>query len=180
MVAYSKQHPGKVIYGTPGAGGAVHISAEIILAKEGVKWRMVPYDGSIQLVTAVLGGHVDLGMSDLIPVKSHVKAGELRALAIEGIGKVDFPDAITFEELGYGTTAEGAFGIIAPKGTPANIIKKLHDAFKRAIEDPRYQATCKQLGAFTTYASGKEFFEIIKREYEVRGKVLKELGFGKK
>jgi tripartite-type tricarboxylate transporter receptor subunit TctC len=181
LVAYSKQNPGKVTYGAPGTGGASHIGAEIIAAKEGVKWRMVPFDGSVKVVTALLGKHVDLAICDLIPWKGHVKTGELRILAIEGMGKgEDFPNATTFEELGYETTVGASFGIVAPQGTPPEIIKKLHDSFKKAIEDPRYEATCKKLGTFKTYASGEEFFKKIKKEYEVRGKILRELGLAKK
>jgi tripartite-type tricarboxylate transporter receptor subunit TctC len=181
LVAYCKQNPGKVTYGAPGTGGASHIGAEIIAAKEGIKWRMVPFDGSVKVVSALLGKHVDLAICDLIPWKSHVKSGDLRILAIEGIGRgEDFPNAITFEELGYDTTVGASFGVVAPKGTPKEIVKKLHDAFKKAIEDPRYEETCKKLGTFKTYASGEEFFKKIKKEYEVRGKILRELGLAKK
>ena len=181
LVAYCKQNPGKVTYGAPGTGGASHIGAEIIAAKEGVKWRMVPFDGSVKVVSALLGKHVDLAICDLIPWKSHVKSGELRILSIEGMGKgEDFPNAITFEELGYDTTVGASFGIVAPKGTPKDIIKKLHDAFKKSIEDQKYGDTCNKLGTFKMYSSGEEFFKKIKKEYEVRGKILKELGLAKK
>ena len=179
LVAYSKQHPGKVTYGHLGVGGATHISAEFILAKEGIKWRMIPYDGSAKLVPALLGGHVDVAISGEMLLRGHVKSGEVRALAIEGLAKGEFPDAATFEELGYELGAGGAHGIAAPKGTPADIVKKLHDSFKKTIEDPRYEASCKKVGAFKAYASGEEFFGIIKKEYEVRGKILKELGLAK-
>jgi tripartite-type tricarboxylate transporter receptor subunit TctC len=181
LVAYCKQNPGKVTYGAPGTGGASHIGAEIIAAKEGVKWRMVPFDGSVKVVSALLGKHVDLAICDLIPWKGHVKTGELRILAIEGIGKgEDFPNAVTFEERGYDTTVGASFGIVAPKGTPKEITKKLHDAFKKSVEDPRYEDACKKLGAFKAYASGEEFLNRIKKEYEVRGKILRELGLAKK
>ena len=179
LVAYSKQNPGKVVYGTPGAGGPPHIGGEFIQAKEGVKWRMIPYDGSIKVVSALLGGHVDVGISDLTPWRGHVKSGEVRTLAIEGLAKEEFPDAAPFEELGYELTVGGAFGIVAPKGTPANIVKKLHDSFKKAIDDPRYEDSIKKLGAYKGYVSGEEFFRIIKKEYEVRGKILRELGLAK-
>jgi len=180
LVSYCKQNPGKVTYGAPGTGGASHIGAEIIAAKERIKWRMVPFEGSVKVVSALLGKHVDLAICDLIPWKSHVKTGELRILAIEGIGRgEDFPNAVTFEELGYDTTVGASFGIVAPKGTPKEVVKKLHDAFKKGVDDPRYQDTCKKLGAFKVYSSGDEFFRKIKKEYEVRGKILKELGLAK-
>jgi tripartite-type tricarboxylate transporter receptor subunit TctC len=182
LVAYSKQNPEKVTCGVPGIGGASHIGIEFIGAKEGVKWRMVPFDGSVKVNTAILGGHVDFGVfGDVISWKSHVKTGELRILAIEGLGRgEDFPDATTFEQLGYETSVGAPWGIVAPKGTPADIIKKLHDAFKRGIEDPRYLATCKKLGVIKTYSSGEDSFKKIRKEYESRGKIIKELGLAKK
>ena len=179
LVVYSKQNPGKVTYGTPGVGTTPHISSEFIAVKEGIKWRMIPYDGAIKVISALLGGHVDLALCDTVPVRGHVKSGEVRALAIEGPAKEEFPGATPFEELGYELTMGGSFGIVAPKGTPAAIVKKLHDSFKKAIEDPRYEESCKKLGAFKTYASGEEFLNITKKEYEVRGKILKELGLAK-
>ena len=179
LVVYSKQNPGKVAYGTPGTGGASHIGTELIVAKEGVKWRMIPYDGSIKVTSALLGGHIDLAICDMIPLKGHVKSGEVRVLAIEGAAKGEFPDATTFEELGYEVGVGGYGVIVAPKGTPADVVKKLHDSFKKAIEDPRYEDSCKKLGVFKTYASGEDSFKEIKKEYEVRGKILKELGLAK-
>jgi hypothetical protein len=112
-------------------------------------------------------------------LRGHVRSGELRALAIEGLAKEYFPGAATFEELGYELGVGGSFGIAAPKGTSADIVKKLHDSFKKAIEDPRYEATCKKVGAFKAYMSGEEVFKRIRKEYELRGKILKELGLEK-
>lgn len=183
VVAYSKQHPEQVTYATVGTGTTGHIAASFIETKEKVKWRMIPYDGAAQVTPAVLGGHVDLGFSDIALFIGHVKTGELRLLAIEKVGKEKFFPGVTtstFEELGYEIPVGATFGIIAPKGTPADIIKKIHDAFKRAIEDLRYEEHCDKLGVLKTYQSGQEFFRKIRGEYEARGKVLKELGLAKK
>lgn len=178
LVAYSKQYPGQVTYGCEGAGSNSHINTMIIATKEGVKWEMVPFDGSIKVTAALLGGHVDFLLTEVTAWKPHVKTGELRALAVERIVREDFPGVVTVEEMGI-ELAPTSFGIVAPKGTPADIIKKLHDGFKRAIEDPRYEATCKKLGAFKIYFSGEEFSRLVKSEYEKRTKMLKELGLAK-
>jgi tripartite-type tricarboxylate transporter receptor subunit TctC len=183
LVDYSKQHPEQVTYATVGTGTAGHIAGSFIEAKEKVKWRMIPYAGSADVLPAVLGGHADLGMLDVSLVIGHLKTGVMRILAIEKIGKEKYsPDVVTstFEELGYEIPVGATFGIIAPKGTPAEIIKKLHDAFKKTIEDPRYEEHCEKLGVLRAYRSGEEFFRIIKEQYEVRGKVLKALGLAKK
>jgi len=180
LVAYSKENPGRVSYGNAGTGGAAHIATEIILVKEGIKWRMVPFEGTAKLTPAILGGHVDIGCSDFAVWKGLIKAGELRALAVEGILKKEYPGVPTFEELGYEAPMGASFGIIAPKGTPVPIIKKLHDAFKKAMEDPRYEALCEKIGATKVYSSGEEYFRRIKEQYEVRGKILERLGMKKK
>lgn len=179
LIAYSKQHPGEVIYGTPGTGSSDHITTEFIAHKEGVKWRMVPYEGAPRVAAALLGGHLDFGVCSLQSFKPHVKTGEFRVLAIGGAGKSVLPNVPSLEELGYELTLIASFGIIAPKGTPPHILKKLHDVFKKAMEDPRYEGTCKKLDAFSTYESGENFFRDLKREYALRGKVLKELGLSK-
>jgi len=183
LIAYSRQHPGQVTYATVGTGTAPHIAGAFIEAKENVKWQMIPYDGSAQVIPAVLGGHADLGLADIALYISHVKTGELRLLAVEEMGKDKYFANITtstFEELGYEVPVGATFGMLAPKGTPADVVKKLHDTFKRAIEDPRYEEQCEKLGVFKTYLSGEQFFRRIKSEYEMRGKVLRELGLAKK
>ena len=180
LITYSKQNPGKVSYGCAGTGGASHIATELILIKEDIKWRMVPFEGTAKLTPAVLGGHVDIGCSDFPVWKGLIKAGELRPLAVEGILKEEYPGVPAFEEVGYEAPMGASFGIIAPKGTPAPIIKKLHDIFKKAMEDPRYVALCEKIGASKVYSSGEEYFRKIKEQYEVRGKVLDKLGLKKK
>ncbi len=176
LIIYSQKRPGEITYGTPGKGSANHIAAESITSKEGIKWRMVPYEGAPRVAAALLGGHIDLGICTIQSFKPHVTTGEFRLLAIAGAGKAIFPNVPSPEDLGYDLTFGASFGIIAPKGTPTPIIKKLQNTFKKAMEDPKYEDTCKKLDAFNTYASGEDFFKELKKEYIERGKVLKEIG----
>jgi tripartite-type tricarboxylate transporter receptor subunit TctC len=177
LIEYSKKHQDELTYASPGRGGNDHIVTEYIALKEGVKWRMVPFSGSREAATALLGGHVDFGILSIQTFKPHVDTGEFRVLVIGGAGKSVLPKVTSLAELGYELTLlGGTFCIIAPKGTPAHIIKKLHDTFKKGMEDPRYDSLCKHLYGFSTYASGEEFLRNIKKEYPIRGKVLKALG----
>ena len=181
LTAYSKQHPGKVSYGVSGKGGGSHIDVEIIQVKEGVTWQMVPFAGAAKTVAAVLGGHVDFVFQNCGIWRAHVKTGELRVLAIDKSQKGLYPDAVTFEALGLEADGVGRslFGIIAPKGTPAEIVKKLQEVFRKATEDPRFDTMCKKLGIFKESISGEELFRIMKRQYKVRGEVIKRLGLAK-
>ncbi len=178
LVAYSKKNPGKVTYASPGVGGASHVGAELIAEKEGVKWRMVPYKGSVEVVTALLGGHVDLAICDMIPWIEHVKAGALRILAVEKTPI--FPEATTFQQRGYNITVGATFGVVAPKGTPKEIVKTLEAAFGAAVKDPAYVKACQNLGLSAVYASGDTFFADVKEEYKARGPILEKLGLKKK
>jgi tripartite-type tricarboxylate transporter receptor subunit TctC len=182
LIVYSKQHPGKVSYGVSGKGGGSHIDIEIVQAKEGVTWQMVPFAGDTKTVAALLGGHVDFAHSSCSIWMPHVKTGEVRALAVDKSQKELYPDAVTFEELGLEEDGVGRslFGIIAPKGTPAEIVKKLQEVFRKATEDPRFDTMCKKLGIFKESISGEELFRIMKRQYNVRGEVIKRLGLAKK
>ena len=108
-----------------------------------------------------------------------MKSGEVRALAVDESAKEEFPEAAIFEELGYEISVGGTGGLVAPKGIPADIVKKLHDSFKKAMDDPRYELTCKKLGIFKKYASSEDFFKMTKKLYEVNGVILKDLGLAK-
>lgn len=182
VVDYSKKYPGEVTFGAVGIGSATHIAGELIALKEGVKWRVVPFDGGVKMNTALLGGHVDLAVTELLSVRGLIKAGEVRVLAMDDVMEKaeEFAGTTKFEELGYESPSGGTFGIAAPKGTPSSITKMLHDSFKKAIDDPRYAEGCKKLGVIKAYNSGEEFFRILKREYEVRGKIIRHLGLEKK
>ncbi len=106
--------------------------------KEGVQFSAVPTKGGAEVITAVMGKHVDFGFSGGVHY-SYAKAGQMTVLA--GLGSerlVDFPDVPTLEELGYDITFENYVVIAAPKGLPAEVGKKLSDAFAKAIQDPEY------------------------------------------
>jgi tripartite-type tricarboxylate transporter receptor subunit TctC len=104
----------------------------------------------------------------------------LRVLAIEGKENVEvFPGSQSFEDLGYEPGIGATFGIILPKGTPPEIVRKLQDALKRASLDPRYQESCKKVGLTGLYRSGEEYLAEIKQTYVSKGSVLKELGLAK-
>lgn len=177
LVEYSKKQPGEVTFACPGAGGASHIGAESLTRKEGIKWRMVPYKGSIDAVAALMGGHVNLVVSDFAPWQELVKAGKLRILALEEEPRrAYFPDAQGFKELGYTVTVGGEFGILAPRGTPPKVLKTLHDAFKAAMETENFKNACKKVGVFPLYRSSKDLESHVKQQYGEIGKIVKDLG----
>ena len=135
LVAYAKAHPGKVTYATPGAGTSLHIGMEQIAAKAGIQLTHVPFKGGAETNAAVLGGHTTL-QADSTGWKPLVDAGQLRLLAIWTAERSkNWPDAPTLKELGYPFVFDSPFGIAGPKGMDPAAVQKLHDAFKKALEE---------------------------------------------
>jgi tripartite-type tricarboxylate transporter receptor subunit TctC len=135
VVEYAKANPGKVTYATPGAGTSLHIGMEQIAAKAGIQLTHVPFKGGAETNAAVLGGHTTL-QADSTGWKPLVDAGQLRLLAIWTAERSkNWPDAPTLKELGYPFVFDSPFGIAGPKGMDAAVVQKLHDAFKKALEE---------------------------------------------
>jgi len=135
VVAFAKANPGKVTYATPGAGTSLHIGMEQIAAHAGIQLTHVPFKGGAETNAAVLGGHTTL-QADSTGWKPLVDAGQLRLLAIwTGERSKNWPDAPTLKELGYPFVFDSPFGIAGPKGMDAAVVQKLHDAFKKALEE---------------------------------------------
>ena len=135
LVAYAKANPGKVSYATPGAGSSLHIGMEQIAAHSGIQLTHVPFKGGAETNAAVLGGHTTL-QADSTGWKPLVDGGQLRLLAIWTAERSkNWPDTPTLKELGYPFVFNSPFGIAGPKGMDPGIVQKLHDAFKKAIEE---------------------------------------------
>jgi tripartite-type tricarboxylate transporter receptor subunit TctC len=122
VVAYAKANPGKVTYGTPGAGSSLHIGMEQIAAKAGIKLTHVPFKGGAETNAAVLGGHTTL-QADSTGWKPLVDAGQLRLLAIWTAERSkNWPDAPTLKELGYPFVFDSPFGVAGPKGMDPGVV----------------------------------------------------------
>jgi tripartite-type tricarboxylate transporter receptor subunit TctC len=135
LVEFAKANPGKITYATPGAGTSLHIGMEQIAAHSGIQLTHVPFKGGAETNAAVLGGHTTL-QADSTGWKPLVDGGQLRLLAIWTADRSkNWPDAPTLKELGYPFVFDSPFGIAGPKGMDPAIVAKLHDAFKKAIED---------------------------------------------
>ncbi|NKB16070.1 MAG: tripartite tricarboxylate transporter substrate binding protein [Sphingomonadales bacterium] len=135
VIAYAKENPGKVTYGTPGAATSLHIGMEQISAASGIKLTQVPFKGAAESSAAVLGGHTMLA-AEGTAWKPLVEAGQLRVLMLwTDQRSPNWPDVPTLRDLGYPFAYDSPFGVAGPKGMHPAVVKKLHDAFKAAIED---------------------------------------------
>jgi tripartite-type tricarboxylate transporter receptor subunit TctC len=136
VIDFAKKNPGKVTNATHGAGTSLHIGMERVAALAGIKLTQVPFKGTPETSAAVLGQHTMLQV-DSSGWRPLVDAGKLRLLMVwTGARSPNYPDVPTLKDLGYPLVYDSPFGLAGPKGVDPKIVAKLHDAFKKALEDP--------------------------------------------
>src|SRR5213080_5273257 len=135
LIAYAKANPGKVNFGSAGAGTASHITGEYFAASAGIKLVHIPYKGTGPALTDLLGGHIPMAFAPIPASHPNVSAGKLRALAVTSITRSGLlPDVPTMIEAGLsGFDASLSYGLVAPAGTPRPIIDKLNKALRDAL-----------------------------------------------
>jgi tripartite-type tricarboxylate transporter receptor subunit TctC len=175
LVEYAKKNPGKVSYSSTGIGSPMHLAMEYVAKQEGIQWTHVSYPGSTPALTALMGGHVTAqsGSTEWIP---QVRAGEVRLLATHGEKRMKiFPDVPTFRELGYDFINETVFMAAAPKGTPSPIVKKLEEAFHKAMDDPEFIQAMERMEIEITYRNSEDTKKYLEEAYTRLGKMIMEL-----
>ncbi|MGQ9695878.1 MAG: tripartite tricarboxylate transporter substrate binding protein [Thermodesulfobacteriota bacterium] len=180
FISYAKANPGKVTYATPGAGTTLHITMEVIAMKEGIKWIQVPMKGGGETTPAVLGGHVT-ATADSTGWGPQVDAGQLRLLVTWGNQRTKrWPQVPTLKELGYGIVSNSPFGIAGPKGMDSKVVKILHDAFKKGLEDPAYQKVLEKFDMEPFYKNTEEYIKYVQVLCAEEKMIVEKLGLKKK
>ena len=175
LVAYAKANPGKVTYATPGNGTSLHITMEDIAQREGIKWVQVPFKGYAEASTAFLGGHVDVH-ADSTGWAELVNAGRVRLLNTWGAQRTKrWPAVPTLKDLGYPIVSNSPYGLAGPKGMDPAVVKALHDAFKKALEDPEYQKTLEKFDQDAFYLNSADYAAFAKKTYDEEGVAIKRL-----
>ena len=180
LVAHAKASPEKVSYGSHGIGGTVHLAMEELSAAQGVKFTHVPYKGSADMMTALLGGHINVAV-DSTGAVPHVASGKARVLAVFTEKRVPiWPEAPTLAELGYGIVSTSPYGIGVPAATPPAIIRILHDAFKKGLEDPIHVKALEKFNQPLWYQSSEEYTKFAREQFEKERRLIERLGLAKK
>jgi tripartite-type tricarboxylate transporter receptor subunit TctC len=157
FVAYAKANPGRLTYGSTGTLTSPHLTTELIAQKAGIELQHIPYKGSADLMLAVISGQL-MAAVDSTGFATQVEAGKLRVLNTWGEKRLDkFPNAPTLKELGYDIVQNSPFGIGAPRGTPPEVVRRLHDAFKKAMEEPSYVAALARYDMLPNYMSSAQY-----------------------
>jgi tripartite-type tricarboxylate transporter receptor subunit TctC len=179
-VKYAKENPGKVTYGTTGMGSGPHLAMEMIAFATGMKLTHVPYKGGAECNSALLGGHVD-SVSDSTSWAPLVDAGKFRLLTIYTASRsARYTDVPTLKELGIDIVFPSPLEIMGPKALPQPIVQKVHDAIKKSLDDPEYQAVLKKYDMQTTYLNSEDCEKAVRAESEKLKEIVQKLGMYKK
>ncbi len=165
FLAYAKQNPDKVTVGNSGAGGGVHLVALAFEKAAGVKFNHIPFSGGGPSVTALLGGHINAVSVSPPEGIAQVQAGKLKILALFADKRLAmFPDVPTVKEQGVNFAMGMWRGLAAPKGTPPDALKKLHDAFKQGMEDAAFKKSAADMAVSIHYLGPEEFGKLMASE----------------
>ena len=163
LVALARQKPGALNYSSAGIGNQTHLAGELFAARAGVELTHVPNKGETQAVLDVIAGETQIMFSTMPIVHPHIKAGKLRLLAICGPARSpEYPDVPTLEESGFpGLIVTGWTGIVAPAGTPTDIVETIQQTVARQILTPEMRANLAQQGAEPVGGTPAQFAALI-------------------
>jgi tripartite-type tricarboxylate transporter receptor subunit TctC len=179
FVGWAKANPGRLTYGSTGTLTSPHLTMELIAQKLGLQLQHVPYKGSADLMQAILGGHI-MAAADSTGFAPQVEAGKLRVLNTWGEQRLaKFPDAPTLKELGLDLVQNSPFGIGAPRGTPPAVVKRLHDAFKQAMEQEAYKTTLGRYDMVPMYMSTAGYSKFAQDTFAREKALVEKLGLAK-
>jgi tripartite-type tricarboxylate transporter receptor subunit TctC len=178
LIAYARANPGKLTYGSAGAGSTSHLTTEYFKLETGTDVLHIPYKGVGPMLTDLISGQLSMGINGAPAVMSHVNSGRLRALAVTGAKRLpSLPQIPTLAESGVkGFDASGWYGIVAPAGTPREIVMRLNAEIRRIMQTPELRARLDNEGAIPAAGSPEEFAAFIVAEIARWGAVLKRAG----
>jgi tripartite-type tricarboxylate transporter receptor subunit TctC len=176
LIEYARANPGKLNYGTPGAGSSLHISMEQIAKMKGIKWTQVPFKGVADSMNALLGGHIDV-VSDSTGWAGSVNAGSARLLVTWGASRTkNWPDVPILKEVGIDLISNSPFGIGGPKGMDPAVVKVLHDAFKKGMEEQSYKDSMVKLDQEAYYLDTAAYHAFAIKQIGEQKQLVEELG----
>lgn len=174
LIAYAKKNPGKLTYGTPGAGSTTHLGAELLKRTAGFDMLHSPFKGSAPAHSELLGGRIDLVFDPFLSILPYVKAGRMKMIATLGLQRIPGYDFPTVAETIPGFTVNALLGFVAPAGTPAPVLKKIAADTGRALADPDLRKRIEDLGMTTVASTPAEFDVFIQGEIRRWAKVVAE------
>jgi tripartite-type tricarboxylate transporter receptor subunit TctC len=173
LVEFARKNPGKVRYSTAGVGSPMHLCMAVIGIKEKINWIHVPFKGSAPAETALMGGHVEAcSTGDL----DKVVTGQLKPLVVHTKERMkQFPDVPTLMDLGYNYFNDTLFSIFGPAGMDPAVVKRLEDAFDKAVDAPEFRKVCDQFALVPVKVRSAEYTKFLKDQWPIQVDILKSL-----
>ena len=178
LIAYMRRNPGKLSYASGGNGSGGHMAGELLKSMAGVSMVHIPYAGAAPAQLSVLGGQTDLMFDNLASAAANIRAGKLRAFAVTTAARSpSFPELPTMAEVGgrqlAGFDVTTWFGVMAPAGTPAPVVARLNEEFRKALLTPEMRERLKAMGAEPSPTTPEQFADFIRAELAKYEKVVK-------
>ena len=166
FVAYAKENPGKLDYGSSGAGGLMHFSVQLFQSKTGTEMIHIPFGGGAPATAAVVSGEVDFTFTNMTDALPQLEAKTVRGLAVTSEQRSPFlPDLPTVSEtVAPGFSAVSWNGVMAPAGLPEDVVTRLSDALKKMAEDPGVKEAMGKIGATPVFITPEQYAERISSE----------------
>ncbi len=174
LLDYARANPGKLSYGSTGTGTSPHLLMEEVAQKTGVQLLHVPFKGNADSTQALMGGHV-MAQSDATGWGRHVDAGTFRLLVTFGEKRTKW-NAPTAREIGIDIVSYSPYGIVGPKGMDAQVVRRLHDAFKRAIDDAEHLKVLQQLDQVYWYKSSEDYAQWAAETFKAERATIERVG----
>ena len=176
----ARKQPGKIDYGSTGIGTSPHLLMEELTENAKVELNHVPFKGNADLTQALLGGHV-MAQSDASGWDKYVDGGQMRLLVTFGDKRTQrWPNVPTAKELGYGVVSTSPYGLVGPKGMDPAVVKTLHDAFKKAIDDPKHLELLAQLNQDVWYLNSADYAKWARETFAKEKRLIDKLGLAAK
>lgn len=178
LITYARANPGKVNYGSAGSGSSSHLAVELFKSMAGVPMEHIPYKGTGPLITDLLAGQIGVTIASAVPLAPQVRSGgKLRGLAVTGPKRsAAFPELPAIAETVPGYEVVNWFGIFAPAGTPAAIVKRVNAELNAALNSPDLVKRLNAQGADAVGGGAEAFARVVRSDYAKWAKVVKESG----
>jgi len=175
IIAYARQNPGKLNYGTSGPGSVSHLSSEMLKNGTKVQAVEVAYKGGVLAIQDLLGGQINFIFSDSLPAMGHIRAGKLRALCVTGSQRYELlPEPPLCQSDAPGLVAVNWWGVLVPAGTSRTIVDKLNADTRKALSDPDVKKRFADLGVEAVSSTPEQFAGFIKSEMDKYTRLIRE------
>ena len=175
IVAHAKANPGQVTYATPGSGSSNHLAALLLEQQAGIKMTQVAYKGGGPMIQALLGQQVNISFLSTPLILPHIKSGKVKGIAVGGKSRIpQLPDVPTLAETYPGFLQISWFGILAPAGTPKDVIVRVHRDMVRTLQAPEVNQRLVEQGFNVVASSPEEFLRFVRAESDKLGILIRD------